>query len=123
MEENYFPAVYYGDFSCVVSLASHRGLKLVFYVIELTLERCLVIRFCLEMAYCGAQQDGRVNLATATLESLREFPIGFLAHKDLSRSNIAVGGLLPELQHPEHDMNPILKLLDFGTAAVMDPSE
>ncbi|KAI2777578.1 hypothetical protein F4815DRAFT_502238 [Daldinia loculata] len=79
--------------------------------------------FCLEMAYCGAQQDGRVNLSTAPLESLREFPIGFLAHKDLSRNNIAVGGLLPELQHPEHDMNPILKLLDFGTAAVMDPSD
>ncbi|KAI0846489.1 hypothetical protein F5Y00DRAFT_271948 [Daldinia vernicosa] len=83
---------------------------------------CL-IRFCLEMAYCDAHQDGRVDLNTATLESLRELPIGFLAHKDLSRSNIAVGGLLSALQHPEHDMNPILKLLDFGTAAVMDPSD
>ncbi|KAI0131545.1 hypothetical protein F4814DRAFT_457379 [Daldinia grandis] len=83
---------------------------------------CLV-RFCLEMAYCDAQQDGRVNMATATLESLRELPIGFLAHKDLSKNNIAVGGVFPELQHPEHDTNLILKLLDFGTAALMDPSD
>ncbi|KAI1479381.1 hypothetical protein F4774DRAFT_123395 [Daldinia eschscholtzii] len=81
---------------------------------------CL-IRFCLEMAYWDAQQAGRVNIETDALESLRRFPLGFLGHKDLSRNNIAVGDLLPEVQHPEHDITPILKLLDFGTADVMDP--
>ncbi|KAI1471843.1 uncharacterized protein F4812DRAFT_415743 [Daldinia caldariorum] len=81
---------------------------------------CL-IRFCLEMAYWDAQREGRVDLETDTLESLRGSYPGFLAHKDLSRNNIAVGGLMPELQHPEHDTSPILKLLDFGTADTMDP--
>ncbi|KAI1798652.1 hypothetical protein F4811DRAFT_547636 [Daldinia bambusicola] len=81
---------------------------------------CLV-RFCLEMAYWDAQREGRVDLETGTIESLRISRPSFLAHKDLTRNNIAVGDVLPGFQHPEHDTNPILKLLDFGTADVMDP--
>ncbi|KAI8958174.1 hypothetical protein F5Y11DRAFT_362969 [Daldinia sp. FL1419] len=82
---------------------------------------CL-IRFCLEMAYWDSQRQGRINLKTASLESLRTLPAGFLAHKDLSKSNIAVGGFETDFKHPEHAITPILKLLDFGTAAEMDPN-
>ncbi|RYP61308.1 hypothetical protein DL770_009817 [Monosporascus sp. CRB-9-2] len=78
---------------------------------------CLV-RSALEMAY----YDRGADLSATTLGNLPSMAPGPLAHLDMKGENIVIGDLLPELQHPEHVISPILKLIDFGGAEdVVDP--
>ncbi|KAI1406788.1 hypothetical protein F5Y13DRAFT_183911 [Hypoxylon sp. FL1857] len=84
---------------------------------------CL-LRAAIEMAYYDAtRNDLPVDLYTAPLESLQSIPPGSLAHRDMGLSNTVIGAAVPWLQHPEHNISPILKLIDFGQAGEVDPAE
>ncbi|ORY70313.1 uncharacterized protein BCR38DRAFT_481450 [Pseudomassariella vexata] len=81
---------------------------------------CL-IRACVEMAYYDSKDgDVRVDPTTVPLEHLGGRPPGNLAHMDIKGSNIVAGALIPGFQTREHDITPILKLIDFGEAQEID---
>ncbi|XDG02704.1 hypothetical protein ABKA04_002319 [Annulohypoxylon sp. FPYF3050] len=81
---------------------------------------CL-IRGCLDMAYYNAQLDGRpVDLNTVNLNALSSIKPGDLAHGDLGSHNIVLGPTEID-RTPEHYLTPILKLIDFGEAYLIDP--
>ncbi|OTA96581.1 hypothetical protein M434DRAFT_27727 [Hypoxylon sp. CO27-5] len=54
-------------------------------------------------------------------EQIREDQPGRLAHQDLSLQNILVG--IWKKNDPEHRFSPITKVIDFGNAAVLPPTE
>ncbi|KAI1447313.1 kinase-like domain-containing protein [Annulohypoxylon stygium] len=81
---------------------------------------CL-IRGCLDMAYYNAQLDGRpVDLNTVNFNALSSIEPGDLAHRDLGSHNIVLGPTEID-QTPEHYLTPILKIIDFGEAYLIDP--
>ncbi|KAI0880146.1 uncharacterized protein GGS22DRAFT_198238 [Annulohypoxylon maeteangense] len=82
---------------------------------------CLV-RGCLEMAYYNATVNGQsVDPKTASIDELSLIEPGDLAHQDLGSHNIVVGAMAPDAS-VEHNATPILKLIDFGEAGVVDPN-
>ncbi|KAI1451229.1 hypothetical protein F4805DRAFT_474659 [Annulohypoxylon moriforme] len=81
---------------------------------------CLV-RGCLEMAYYNASINGqRVDFKTASIEDLSGIEPGGLAHQDLGSHNVVIGAMTPDA-NVEHNITPILKLIDFGEAGQIDP--
>lgn len=73
------------------------------------------------MAYYNAQLDGRpVDLNTVNFNALSSIEPGDLAHRDLGSHNIVLGPTEID-QTPEHYLTPILKIIDFGEAYLIDP--
>ncbi|KAI1206532.1 uncharacterized protein F4807DRAFT_463477 [Annulohypoxylon truncatum] len=80
---------------------------------------CLV-RACLEMAYYNASLDGRpVDPKTASLATLNRIQPGDLAHMDLGQQNVVLGATALDAS-TEHNVTPILKVIDFGEALMVD---
>ncbi|ORY54710.1 uncharacterized protein BCR38DRAFT_509083 [Pseudomassariella vexata] len=80
---------------------------------------CLV-RGCLVLAY-GPESE---KYTWAELDAdLGQADIGNLAHFDIHDGNVMLGNVLPAIQPSEHEITPILKLIDFGSADILNENE
>ncbi|KAI1496815.1 hypothetical protein F5X99DRAFT_50760 [Biscogniauxia marginata] len=74
---------------------------------------CLV-RLCIGLAWPPPKPDGSTD---AVLERAGYGPPNRLVHGDLHDCNVMIGPLINDPEEIEHDLTPILKIIDFGAAS------
>ncbi len=76
------------------------------------------------MAFFNAEIDNKpIALERTSLETLKQIPPGLLAHNSLRGENLMIPDWNPDLNDPEHNVTPLLQLIDFGQAEEISPDE
>ncbi|KAI1086535.1 hypothetical protein F5B19DRAFT_498251 [Rostrohypoxylon terebratum] len=78
---------------------------------------CL-IRGCIDMGY----YNKNIDLKTTNFDALKSIEPGPLAHQDLGSHNVVLGDMSAD-NTPEHNVTPMLKIIDFGEADTIDSNE